>query len=89
MPRVRTARDAGADVAIVDHGPLEGFVFCVAACRQRPFYALPKVRPFSGGRRSSGLSSVQADLSAIVKRMDHVAREFADHRIQEVVGLAP
>jgi pyruvate/2-oxoglutarate dehydrogenase complex dihydrolipoamide dehydrogenase (E3) component len=49
----RTARDAGADVAIVDQGPLGGSVFCVAACRQRPSCALPKWRPSSGGRRSS------------------------------------
>lgn len=31
----RTAHDTGADVAIVDQGPLEGSVSCVAACRQR------------------------------------------------------
>ena len=49
----RTARDAAADVAIMDQGPLGGLCILRGCMRPRPFCARPKSRTFSGGRRSS------------------------------------
>ena len=61
-------------------------VFCVVACRQRPSCVLLRLRPSSGGRRSSDFPpvSARADLSAIVDRRDRLVREFADYRIQQL-----
>jgi len=73
---VRTARDAGADVAIVDQGPLGGL--CIL--RSAEVAALLRLA------KEFGLSpvSVQADLSGIVDRKDRLVLEFADHRIQQL-----
>ncbi len=79
----RTARDAGADVAIVDHGPLGGLCILrgcmptktilrsaeiMAAMRRAPEFGIGAVAP-------------KADLSAIVDRKNRLVREFAADRI--------
>jgi len=82
----RTARDAGADVGIIDQGPLGGLCI-LRGCM--PTKAIPRSAEVAALLRRAeefGLSSVsaQADLSAIVDRKDRLVREFADYRLQQL-----
>ncbi len=80
----RTARDAGANVGIVDHGPLGGLCIlrgCMpskAILRSSEILALMKRAPEFGLARVSA----KADLSAIIDRKVRLVREFAEDRIQ-------
>ena len=82
----RTARDAGADVAIVDRGPLVGL--CIPRDRMPTKAILRSAEVAALLRRAKefGLSpvSAQPDLSVIVDRKDRLVREFADYRIQQL-----
>ncbi len=84
----RTARLAGADVAIVDHGPLAGLCIlhgcmpskavlasagALALMRRGPEFGLQRLQP-------------QADLAAIMERKSRLIREFADYRISQLRG---
>lgn len=40
----RTARNEGANVGIIDQGPLGGYVFFAGACQQKQFCA-PRILP--------------------------------------------
>ena len=82
----RTARDAGADVAIVDHGPLGGLCILRGCMPTKAILRSAEVAALLRRAKEFGLSpvSVQADLSAIVDRKDRLVREFADYRIQQL-----
>ena len=82
----RTARDAGADVAIVDQGPLGGLCILRGCMPTKAMLRSAEVAALFRRAKEFGLSpvSAQADLSAIVDRKDRLVREFADYRIQQL-----
>jgi pyruvate/2-oxoglutarate dehydrogenase complex dihydrolipoamide dehydrogenase (E3) component len=82
----RTARDAGADVAIVDQGPLGGLCILRGCMPSKAILRSAEVAALLRRAKEFGLSpvSVQADLSAIVDRKDRLVRDFADYRIQQL-----
>lgn len=82
----RTARDAGADVAIVDQGPLGGLCILRGCMPTKAILRSAEVAALLKRAKEFGLSpvSVQADLSAIVDRKDRLVREFADYRVQQL-----
>ena len=82
----RAARDAGADVAIVDQGPLGGLCILRGCMPTKAILRSAEVAALLRRAKEFGLSpvSVQADLSAIVDRKDRLVREFADYRIQQL-----
>jgi pyruvate/2-oxoglutarate dehydrogenase complex dihydrolipoamide dehydrogenase (E3) component len=82
----RTARDAGADVAIVDQGPLGGLCILRGCMPTKAILRSAEVAALFRRAKEFGLCpvSAQADLSAIVDRKDRLVREFADHRIQQL-----
>ena len=68
----RTARDAGADVAIVDQGPLGGLCILRGCMPTKTILRSAEIIALMKRAREFGLSPVtaQADLSAIVARTD-------------------
>lgn len=82
----RTARDAGADVAIVDQGPLGGLCILRGCMPTKAILRSAEVAALFRRAKEFGLCPVltQADLSAIVDRKDRLVREFADYRIQQL-----
>ena len=82
----RTARDAGADVAIVDQGPLGGLCILRGCMPTKAILRSAEVAALLRRAKEFGLSpvSVLADLSAIVDRKDRLVREFADYRIEQL-----
>jgi pyruvate/2-oxoglutarate dehydrogenase complex dihydrolipoamide dehydrogenase (E3) component len=82
----RTARDAGADVAIVDQGPLGGLCILRGCMPTKAILRSAEVAALFRRAKEFGLSSMSAhaDLSAIVDRKDRLVREFADYRIQQL-----
>ena len=82
----RTACDAGADVAIVDHGPLGGLCILRGCMPTKAILRSAEVAALFRRAKEFGLSpvSVRADLSEIVDRKDRLVREFADYRIQQL-----
>jgi pyruvate/2-oxoglutarate dehydrogenase complex dihydrolipoamide dehydrogenase (E3) component len=82
----RTVRDAGADVAIVDQGPLGGLCILRGCMPTKAILRSAEVAALLSRTKEFGLSpvSAHADLSAIVDRKDRLVREFADYRIQQL-----
>jgi pyruvate/2-oxoglutarate dehydrogenase complex dihydrolipoamide dehydrogenase (E3) component len=82
----RTARDAGAEVAIVDQGPLGGLCILRGCMPTKAILRSVEVAALLKRAKEFGLSpvSVRADLSAVVDRKDRLVREFADYRIQQL-----
>jgi pyruvate/2-oxoglutarate dehydrogenase complex dihydrolipoamide dehydrogenase (E3) component len=82
----RTARDAGAEVAIVDQGPLGGLCILRGCMPTKAILRSAEVAALLKRAKEFGLSpvSVRADLSAVVDRKDRLVREFADYRIQQL-----
>jgi len=82
----RTARDAGADVAIVDQGPLGRLCILRGCMPTKAILRSAEVAALLRRAKEFGFSpvSVQADLSAIVDRKDRLVREFADYRTQQL-----
>ena len=82
----RTARDVGADVAIVDQGPLGGLCILRGCMPTKAILRSAEVAALLRRAKEFGLASVsvQADLSAIVDRKNRLVREFADYRIQQL-----
>jgi len=80
----RTAEAEGADVGIIDHGPLGGLCIlrgCMptkAMLRSSDIAALIRRAPEFGLHASK----VQANLNAIIDRKNCLIKEFADYRIQ-------
>jgi len=82
----RTARDAGADVAIVDQGPLGGLCILRGCMPTKAILRSAEIAALLRRAKEFGLSpvSAQADLSAIVDRKDRLVREFAEYRIEQL-----
>ena len=82
----RTARDAGADVAIVDQGPLGGLCILRGCMPTKAILRSAEIAALFRRAKEFGLSpvSAHADLSAIVDRKDRLVREFAEYRIQQL-----
>ncbi len=82
----RTARDEGADVAIVDHGPLGGL--CILRGCMPSKAILSSSNAMASMRRASefGLVPVEpkADLAAIIDRKERLIKQFADDRIEQL-----
>ncbi len=79
----RTARDAGADVAIVDQGPLGGLCILRGCMPTKTILRSTEIVALMKRAREFGLAPVtaRADLSAIVDRKDRLVQEFAADRI--------
>lgn len=82
----RTARAAGADVAIVDHGPLGGLCILRGCMPTKAVLRSAEIASLLRRANEFGFSGVKgrADLSAIVDRKNRLVREFADYRIQQL-----
>ena len=82
----RTARDAGADVAIVDHGPLAGLCILRGCMPSKAILRSAGVAALMRRANEFGLQPVepQADLNAIIDRKDRLIRAFAEYRIQQL-----
>jgi pyruvate/2-oxoglutarate dehydrogenase complex dihydrolipoamide dehydrogenase (E3) component len=82
----RIARDTGADVAIVDQGPLGGLCILRGCMPTKAILRSAEVAALIGRAKEFGLSpvSTQADLSGIVDRKNRLVREFADYRVQQL-----
>lgn len=82
----RTARDAGADVAIVDQGPLGGLCILRGCMPTKAILRSAEVAALLRRAKEFGLSpvSARADLSAIVDRKNRLVREFADYRVEQL-----
>jgi pyruvate/2-oxoglutarate dehydrogenase complex dihydrolipoamide dehydrogenase (E3) component len=82
----RIARDAGADVGIVDHGPLGGLCILRGCMPTKAILRSAEVAALMRRAQEFGLSpvSTQADLSGIVDRKNRLVREFADYRVQQL-----
>lgn len=85
----RTARDTGADVAIVDPGPLGGLCIlrgCMpskALLRSSDIMSLMR-RADEFGLRASNLG---VDLAAVMDRKDRLIKEFTDYRVEQLRGF--
>lgn len=79
----RTARAAGADVAIVDHGPLGGLCILRGCMPTKTILRSAEIMALMKRAREFGLAPVtaRADLSAIVDRKNRLVQEFAADRI--------
>jgi pyruvate/2-oxoglutarate dehydrogenase complex dihydrolipoamide dehydrogenase (E3) component len=82
----RIARDAGADVGIVDQGPLGGLCILRGCMPTKAILRSAEVAALLRRAKEFGLSpvSTQADLSGIVDRKNWLVREFADYRVQQL-----
>ncbi|MFO0705875.1 MAG: dihydrolipoyl dehydrogenase [Nitrospira sp.] len=82
----RTARACGADVAIVDPGPLGGLCILRGCMPTKTILRSAEIAALMRRAGEFGLSSseVRADLSAIVDRKQRLVREFADYRIEQL-----
>lgn len=79
----RTACEAGADVAIVDQGPLGGLCILRGCMPTKTILRSAEIMALMKRAREFGLAPVtaRADLSAIVDRKNRLVQEFADYRI--------
>jgi pyruvate/2-oxoglutarate dehydrogenase complex dihydrolipoamide dehydrogenase (E3) component len=82
QPRGRRATP-GADVAIVDQGPLGGLCILRGCMPTKTILRSAEIMALMKRAREFGLAPVnaQADLSAIVDRKNRLVQEFADYRI--------
>ncbi|MFA6108940.1 MAG: NAD(P)/FAD-dependent oxidoreductase [Candidatus Latescibacterota bacterium] len=82
----RTARDAGAEVAIVDCGPLGGLCILRGCMPTKTILASAAVMARMRRGPEFGLLPVEprADLAAIISRKDRLVREFAEYRIEQL-----
>ncbi|MCY4613995.1 MAG: dihydrolipoyl dehydrogenase [Nitrospira sp.] len=79
----RTARDAGADVGIIDHGPLGGLCILRGCMPTKAILRSSDVMSLMTRAEEFGLQpvSAKADLSAIINRKARLIGEFANDRI--------
>ena len=79
----RTARDEGADVGIIDHGPLGGLCILRGCMPTKTILRSADIISFMKRAGEFGLKPVpaEADLSAIISRKARLIGEFADDRI--------
>ena len=79
----RTARDEGADVGIIDHGPLGGLCILRGCMPTKTILRSSDVMSLMKRAKEFGLGPVaaKADLSAIINRKARLIEEFAEDRI--------
>lgn len=82
----RTAHACGADVAIVDPGPLGGLCILRGCMPTKTILRSAEIAALMRRAGEFGLSpsTVRADLAAIVDRKQRLVREFADYRIGQL-----
>ncbi len=82
----RAARAAGADVAIVDHGPLGGLCILRGCMPTKAMLRSAEVAALMRRAKEFGLSPVEvrAGLGAIVDRKNQLVQEFTDYRIKQL-----
>lgn len=80
----RTARDAGANVAVIDHGPLGGLCILRGCMPTKTILRSSEVMALMKRAGEFGLApvTVKADLAAIIDRKDRLVKEFAQDRIK-------
>lgn len=80
----RTARDEGANVGIIDHGPLGGLCILRGCMPTKTILRSSDIISLMKRAQEFGLSPVtaKANLSAIIDRKARLIGEFADDRIQ-------
>ena len=80
----RTARDEGANVGIIDPGPLGGLCILRGCMPSKTIIRSSDVIALMRRAEEFGLSSVtaRANLSAIIERKARLVKEFADDRIR-------
>ena len=80
----RTARAEGADVGIIDHGPLGGLCILRGCMPTKTMLRSSDVMSLMTRAAEFGLHpvSARADLSAILDRKDRLIKEFADDRVR-------
>lgn len=80
----RTARDAGANVGIVDHGPLGGLCILRGCMPTKTILRSSDIMSLMKRAEEFGLHSVsaKANLPAIIDRKARLIKEFADDRIE-------
>ncbi len=85
----RTARDEGADVAIVDPGPLGGLCILRGCMPSKTVLRSSDVMSLIRRAPEFGLSAPEpgADLEAIIDRKDRLIREFAGYRVEQLRGF--
>lgn len=79
----RTSRDEGADVGIIDHGPLGGLCILRGCMPTKTILRSSDVMSLMKRAEEFGLGPVtaKADLSAIIGRKTRLIEEFAEDRI--------
>ncbi|WP_455377996.1 dihydrolipoyl dehydrogenase family protein [Petrachloros mirabilis] len=82
----RTARAAGADVAIVDHGPLGGLCILRGCMPTKSILRSAEVASLLRRTKEFGFPpvDVRAELSAIMDRKDRLVREFYEYRLTQL-----
>src|SRR5210317_2323257 len=80
----RTAEAEGANVGIIDHGPLAGLCILRGCMPTKTILRSSDIAALIRRAPEFGLhaSNLQANLSAIIDRKNHLIKEFADYRIQ-------
>ena len=80
----RTAQEEGADVAIIDHGPLGGLCILRGCMPTKTILRSSDIVSLMRRAEEFGLYSVaaKANLSAIIDRKVRLIQEFADYRIE-------
>jgi pyruvate/2-oxoglutarate dehydrogenase complex dihydrolipoamide dehydrogenase (E3) component len=82
----RTAQEAGANVAIVDHGPLGGLCILKGCMPTKTILRSSDVMALMGRSQEFGILPVQAitDLGAINDRKNRIIGEFAQYRSEQL-----
>jgi pyruvate/2-oxoglutarate dehydrogenase complex dihydrolipoamide dehydrogenase (E3) component len=80
----RTAEAEGANVGIIDHGPLGGLCILRGCMPTKTILRSSDIAALIRRAPEFGLhtSNLQANLSAIIDRKNHLIKEFTDYRIQ-------
>lgn len=80
----RTAEAEGANVGIIDHGPLGGLCILRGCMPTKTILRSSDIAALIRRAPEFGLhtSNLQANLSAIIDRKNHLIQEFTDYRIQ-------
>lgn len=82
----RTAREAGADVAIVDHGPLGGLCILRGCMPTKTILRSSDIISLMRRADEFGLKPVTAgaDLKAIIARKDRLIADFTAYRVEQL-----
>ena len=80
----RTAEAEGANVGIIDHGPLGGLCILRGCMPTKTILRSSDIASLIRRAPEFGLTSsnLQADLNAIIERKDRLIKEFTDYRIE-------